>query len=93
MVSKLSVLIAGANSQDQDVFVFNAPQTGLSKAKDSVAVMKGKSRAISDESVTTNPPGQPTENAFNFVSEVNHTAQATTQTTKKQRYKMCILME
>ena len=76
-----TVLIIDANSQDQDVFVFNAPQTGLPNAKGSATALN----------TTTKPPHQPNENAFNFVAKVDHAAQATAQTqrTKRQRYKIC----
>lgn len=84
----LIYLITDGNSQDQDVFVFNTPQTSVVKAKDSVAALKAKSSTTSDESATTKPPDQPTdENTFNFVPQVNRITQATTPTqkTKKQR--------
>lgn len=79
--------LSNGNSQDQDVFVFNTPQTSVVKAKDSVAALKAKSNTTSDESATTKPPDQPTdENTFNFVPQVNRITQATTPTqkTKKQ---------
>ena len=87
--TKPSVLIKGADSQD-DVFVFNAPQTGLVRAKDSVAVMKGKSKTASDESPSTSStrlPSQPSKNTFTFVPQASRisTAQVATQVTKKPR--------
>ena len=92
---QVSIPTIGANSQDQDVFVFNSSQTGLLKAKDSVAALKGNSKTASDESTTTRPPDQHNENAFNFVTQVNHTAQATAQTqrTKRQRYTYVVYVE
>jgi len=65
------------------------------KARDSVAVLKAKSKAESNEAPLIKPRNhstddQPRENMLNsvHVSEVNPTAQAPTQVqgTRKQRY-------
>lgn len=65
------VLITGENAQqNQDVFVFSAPQPGVAKAKDSVTALKD----------------QPTENSPNLVPQMGHAVQATTTaTTQTQR--------
>ena len=73
--------------------MFSAPQTGVVKAENSVAILKAQS--TSNESAMTKPPdqsassNQPTENMFKSVPGANPIAQGPTaqaEKLKKQRY-------